>query len=461
MAKKPSKPVDDDAGFFGVPLEQPAAREVEAKAEPKSPAKSEAKPPAKSETKPFPSSVVDIKPEPSREPKPKPGRAPKAPVMQELNPDRPESLPLLYKPPVPLSSILGQERAIETLRKSMNAGRIHHAWIFHGPPGVGKFTAALAFAAILLDPTSEPNFGGDIEPDPESRTQQMLRAGAHPDLNVVVKELALYSRESEIRKRKLTNIPNEVVKEFFVEPATRTTQSAAGARAQKVFIIDEAELLDPTAQNTILKTLEEPPPGTVLILVTSAEHMLLATTRSRCQRVGFVSLDDKSMRSWLKASGAEIGADELAWLLSFARGSPGRLLNAHQGGLHQWYTTLAPMLEATVQGRYTLELGPTMHQLVDQWARAYVERAEEANQNASKEAANRAATEEMFRLVADFVLRAMRTGAEGGAAGGVLPEPAAAAIDAIREAEARGDANVNGLFVLEGLSADLAAIFRS
>lgn len=448
MARKPAKPADDDAGFFGA---------------------ADLSPPSRSAPPPKPEPVVRAADpvhaikgnSPAGEKKPRP-RAPRAPIVQELNTEPPASIPVLHPPPIPLSGVLGQERAVGTLRRAIDAERVHHAWIFHGPPGVGKFTTALAFASILLDPSSAPNFGGEIEPDPDSRTQALLRAGAHPDLNIVVKELARFSRDAKVRANKLTNIPNEVVKEFFVEPATRTGQVSAGARAGKVFIIDEAELLDPIAQNTILKTLEEPAPGTVLILVTSAEHMLLATTRSRCQRVGFVPLDDASMRAWLKKSGHEIPPAELAWLLAFARGSPGRLLKAREGGFYEWHLSLAPMLETSLQGRFVPELGGTMHQLVNQWAKSHVDESDDEGVNASKEAANRAGMEEMFRLVGDFVTRALHASAMGRAGSMRLdPEAAASAIDALREAEARADSNVNMQFVFEGLAADMAMIFAA
>ncbi len=358
-----------------------------------------------------------------------------------------------HPPPIPLGQVLGQPRALATLNASLNSGRIHHAWIFHGPPGVGKLTTALAFAAVLLDPTSQANFGGEWEADPGSKAQQLLAAGTHPDLQVVVKELARFSRESKVRDQKLRNIPNEVILEYFVEPATRTTSAAQGARAGKVFIIDEAELMDFRSQNTILKTLEEPPPGTVLILVTSSEDSLLPTIRSRSQRVSFGPLNDYAMRDWLKRSALEIEPEELQWLLAFAGGSPGSLLRAHQGKLFEWHRAVAPMLEATSAGKYTIDLGPTMASLVDQWAKDWVE----AHENASKEAANKAGADEMFRLVAEHYRRALR--GPGGKAPSVPPGVTARAFDAIREAETRLDANVDMKFVFEGLSADLCAAF--
>jgi hypothetical protein len=101
-----------------------------------------------------------------------------------------------FRPPVPLplSALLGQDRASGILVDSLRSDRVHHAWIFHGPAGVGKCTAAAAFASLLLDPTTAAGLSGEIAPDPESTTQQMLSAGTHPDFHYIAKELATYSR---------------------------------------------------------------------------------------------------------------------------------------------------------------------------------------------------------------------------------------------------------------------------
>lgn len=377
-------------------------------------------------------------------------RAGSAAALEAPPPPSPVSIPA----PIPLDDLVGQDRALRTLLAALDSGRIHHAWIFHGPAGVGKFTAALAFAALLLDPTSQRGLDGRMAPDPDSPTQRLLAAGTHPDLHVIVKELARVSRKPEVRDRKLTNIPAEVVREFFVEPAALTARSEPGARASKVFIVDEAELLDPIGQNTILKVLEEPAAGAVLILVTSAEESLLATIRSRCQRVAFGPVDDRKLGMWAERTLGAYASEDVTWAVSFADGSPGRAMAALRDGLAGWYQRLGPMLETATQGRYSDELGPAMAELVDKRAAAFVE----AHANASKEAANRAGADDMFRLVAWHLSRALRrTGAVE--AGGIDPESAARAFDAVRDAERRLDANVNLVFVFEGLSADLTAVF--
>ncbi len=360
-------------------------------------------------------------------------------------------------PPVPLGSILGQARALETLRAAIRSQRIHHAWIFHGPAGVGKFTAALSFAAVLLDPSSAPTLAGEIAPDRESPVQRLLAAGTHPDLHVITKELALFSGDAEVRKRKLITIPKAVIDEHLLGPAALGPSMPTSARATKVFIVDEAEMLDasPTnapSQNAILKTLEEPPEGTVIILVTSSEEQLLPTIRSRSQRVPFTPLSDPDMLAWLKRSGLDLPPVERDWLLEFSAGSPGALTLAHRGGLHAWHVRLAPLLDALDRGKYSIETAPAMAQLIDEWAVRWVEEHE----NASKELANRLAAEWMFRLLAERARGRLRAAA--GAGDSVASARVVGALDALRRCEARLDANVNAIFALEGWVADVTAI---
>jgi DNA polymerase-3 subunit delta' len=351
---------------------------------------------------------------------------------------------------VRFSEVVGQDRAIATLRDAVRAGRIHHAWIFHGPAGVGKFTTALAFAGLLLDPTSRTDLSGEIGPDPDSPAQHMIASGTHPDLRIVTKELARVSSKAEVRDRMQTPIPVEVIREFFIEPAERSG-SAGGGRAAKVFIIDEAELLDARGQNAILKTLEEPPPGTVLILVTSQEEKLLPTIRSRAQRIAFPSLADADMQRWLKSQGPDLSgldAQRTRWLLDFADGAPGIARLALETGVVEWPAAIEPLLDELDRGRFPIEFGTATAQLIDEWAEAWVDRPQ--HENASKEAAKQAASRLMTRLLCrHYRARMRRGGAEAG--------QGARAVELIREAEQQAESHVSPAFILDNLGARLCA----
>lgn len=367
----------------------------------------------------------------------------KKPKTQTIGREPPPT-PAEQKPFVSLDQILGQDRAIDQLRTAISAGRIHHAWIFHGPVGVGKFTTAKAFGAMLLDPSTAPGLSGELGVDPDSPTQRLIRAGTHADFHVVVKELAAVSADAQTRDRKQFNIPLEVLREFLLEPAAKTRVVTGESPAAKVFIIDEAELIDLRGQNSLLKMLEEPPVGTVFILVTPSEERLLPTIRSRCQRVAFGPLNDASMREWLKRAGATMTADQAAWLLTFAAGAPGVAALVLENDLFTWHSALGPMLERLDAGVFPIEMGSTMAQLIDERAAAWVKK----NPDASKDAANKAWARRMFAFLAEHFRQRL-----GNAGGGVR---AADAIQSIARAEEQLGANVNLALVMENLIAQLS-----
>ncbi len=359
----------------------------------------------------------------------------------------------LYDPPIALGSVLGQARATEILGQSMQSGRVHHAWIFHGPEGVGKFTAAIAWAATILDPSAAPDLSGQIAPDPDSQVQQLLKAGTHPDLHVIKKELARYHEEKKIRDAKLATIPKAIVEEHLIVPATLAPTMKSDSIAGKVFIVDEAELLDrsPTnapVQNAILKTLEEPAPGTVIILVTSSEDRLLPTIRSRCQRVAFTPLDEDAMRAWASTQDLNLDPDEHHWLMQYASGSPGRFLGAIEGGLYHWHKQIDPMCREAERGVHPIALGSTMGELIDQWASKWVKAGEKLGENRSKEAANKKGADQMFALIAQRARKGLRD-----------PKSTARAlhaIDCVERAKVELNTNVQVKFVMEHLAAGLS-----
>jgi DNA polymerase-3 subunit delta' len=340
----------------------------------------------------------------------------------------------------PLGRLLGQDRAVRTLRSSIATGRVHHAWIFSGPAGVGKFTAAMGFAALLLDPATG---SGSDDPPADGAVQRLIASGNHPDLHVVRKERAAVSRDADVRKRKQTNIPLDVLREFLLEPAALARVMPGDSPAGKVFIVDQAELIDVGGQNALLKTLEEPPAGTVIILVTSQEDRLLPTIRSRCQRAAFAALDESSMEAWLVRSGLATPPGMRPWVLSYAGGSPGVAQTILQAGLHQWHQTLGPMLAGLDRGQFPGELGGTMAKLVDERAAAEAD----ASASASKDAANRAWAKRLLGYVAHHYRERLRERPD---------ERAAAAVDLLADAERQIDANVRYGDVLENLSAQLA-----
>jgi DNA polymerase-3 subunit delta' len=345
-----------------------------------------------------------------------------------------------------MKKILGQFKAVEALLASLHSGRFAHAWIFAGPRGVGKFTTAIELARILLDPDT----ASDGALDSASETARLINAGIHPDLHIVRKELARFSDDASLRRKLLTNIPIDVLREHVIggmvggrfqeAPAYRTSIRGHG----KVFIIDEAELLDKDGQGSLLKTLEEPPPGTYFILVTSRPHRLFPTIHSRCRHVAFRPLDLTAMNQWFDAAGLEMTGPEKEWIRDFAQGSPGMATIAAEYDFHQWHLALAPMLDQLARGVFPAELGATMASLIEAFATDWVKR----NHNASKRSANNDGARFLFTILAAHANRQLRAAVEQD----TPPDAILKAIDLIAEAERQLWANVNLKQVLENLA---------
>ena len=368
--------------------------------------------------------------------------------------------------PGPFDHVLGHDRPIATLRAAIDAGRVHHAWVFAGPMGVGKLTTARALASIILDPTASPTLTGKIEPDPDSQTQRLIRAGSHPDLHVITKELSAVSEEATLRAKKQRNIPIDLLRERMIggrvphgSPTGRFIEPVIGKAPQlghaKVFIIDEAELLDAYGQNALLKTLEEPPRDSYIILVTTAEERLLPTIRSRCQRLPFAPLSHAAMTTWYERVGLDLSKHEHAWLERFAHASPGRALLAVETGILKWATTLEPLLDRIENDQYPVEFAPTVAAMLDDWAKDWVTRHERDTRGAkpSKEAANHLAARHLFAILADWASTRIRDAARHHAPD--LDRRLRAA-DLIAEAERQLVFNVNPLFAMDNLAAQLA-----
>ncbi|QQE13204.1 DNA polymerase III subunit [Planctomycetota bacterium] len=387
-----------------------------------------------------------------------------------------------------MDRIQGQSKAVGVLEAALCSGKLHHAYMFHGPVGVGKYSTAVAFAKVVLcldqvvdlhgkvhacghcescklfKMVDDATFDGglkEVNKKGEEEDEGGLK-GAHPDLHVVVKELARYSDDANVRNRKLTSIPVQVIQEAVLEKAYHKPAMGKG----KVFIIDEAELMNPFGQNALLKTLEEPAPGSVFILVTSSEDRLLPTIKSRCQRIGFVPLDDGVVRRWLEGHETETmrGLDDAMreWLIGFSGGSLGRAGMTIRFGLMAWANDILPRIEGLAQGKADGELGGMMAARVDEFAKGWVD----AHKGASKEAANKMGAGLMWGMVSEHARRKMMGNVDvvgvGDLEGGEgVMGPWVKVIEAITEAEDLYRSNVKIDMVCDHLVMKMTqAIYR-
>ncbi len=368
-----------------------------------------------------------------------------------------------------MDAILGQPRAIEQLTAQVSAQRVHHAQLFFGPQGVGKFTAARAFARLLLCHSPETDLTGRRAACGGCASCRVFHTGGegdtpdadgHPDLHVVNKELAAFHPDKKIRDRKQTTIPVDIIRDALIKPAFLAPQLNHG----KVFIVDEAHLLRHDGQNALLKVLEEPPTtggGTTIILITPREDALLPTIRSRCQRTAFVPLPNDVVDHYLDQHAADMGPRGRSWLAAFAAGSLGRARLALDHDLVEWAQVVLPGFDALAQGRPEGGLGPAMEARIKAFAEGWVKK----HKQASKEAANKNAAGLMFRLVTTHARQQMITAAA--ACDPADPDAADAAlrpwttlIDHVNTAEARLASNVHLGMLCDGLVASAAGALR-
>ncbi len=200
-----------------------------------------------------------------------------------------------------LDNVRAQDTAIETLRRALKQGRVHHALLFDGPAGVGKELAAFGLAQSLV---CEQPHDGLACAKCSACTRAIPREGAnrplHPD--VVVIERGLYE-PAQIGRR--TPESQEIsIDQIRTLVLARSAFAPHEGRA-KVFIVRRAEELSTSAANALLKTLEEPGQGTHFILLSSQGETLLPTIRSRALRVRFGPLPDALVTELLVAAGIE------------------------------------------------------------------------------------------------------------------------------------------------------------
>ncbi|SFL92451.1 DNA polymerase-3 subunit gamma/tau [Paenibacillus sp. 1_12] len=206
--------------------------------------------------------------------------------------------------PQAFRDIVGQKHIVQTLQNSLREGRVTHAYLFNGPRGTGKTTAA----KILAKAVNCMNGPAD---EPCNECANCIRITEGAVMDVVEIDAASNRGVDEIRdiRDKVKYAPTEV--------------------RQKVYIIDEVHMLTTEAFNALLKTLEEPPPHVMFILATTEPHKLPATIISRCQRFDFrrVSLDEQVERLHLVCQEEQIEAEENA-LRFIARLSDGGMRDA-------------------------------------------------------------------------------------------------------------------------------------
>jgi DNA polymerase-3 subunit delta' len=225
--------------------------------------------------------------------------------------------------------IIGHEPAIDLLKRAIRAGRLPHALLFHGPEGVGKHAVAKILAATLL--CAE---GGD-DPCGSCDSCFKIKQGIHPDLlflRLLPKNLSDTEKKNPPMGETLSDDwgkkGTELSRVISVDQVRALSEHASYAPRDgkyRIFMVDPADLMNIFSQNALLKTLEEPPGHSTIILVASRPHMLLPTVRSRCFAVGFAPLASSTLASMLEGRG--MSRDDAQARAALSGGSPGKALD--------------------------------------------------------------------------------------------------------------------------------------
>lgn len=204
-----------------------------------------------------------------------------------------------------------------------------HAYLFHGPQGIGKHVLAQRLGQLLL--CSNPQ---QHQPCGQCKSCLLLSAGSHPDFYAVQPEEA----DKAIRVDQIRALVDFV----------GTTAQLGG---RKLVLLDPAEAMNTQAANALLKSLEEPSGDTVLLLVTHQLSSLLPTIRSRCVKQACRVPSPSEAVRWLQAQLPEVSKEDLAQLLSLARGFPLQAFRLHEQGAVQWQNLMLEELDKLRQGQ--------------------------------------------------------------------------------------------------------------
>ena len=221
---------------------------------------------------------------------------------------------------MPWGSIRGHDRIVAALRQNLAAGRFPHAFLFVGPEGVGKRAFARRLAQALL---CERRPATALDPCGACPSCLQVEAGTHPDVLAVAKP--------EDRHE----LPIRTIRDLCADLALTPM---SGSR--RIAIVDDADDLSEEASNAFLKTLEEPPPGSVLVLIARSAEAQLDTVVSRCRVVRFDPLSESDLAAVLLEQGVTSDPAEVARLAARGEGSVARACGLADAGLADFRRTL-------------------------------------------------------------------------------------------------------------------------
>lgn len=222
-------------------------------------------------------------------------------------------------------TIYGRKELVHTLQEAIRTGKVAHAYLFYGPAGIGKKTIAEVFAAALNCLDGQKGCGTCL-------SCRRAAAHIHPDIHYL---------EPDGKSIKIEQI-RQLKKYAYLKPRESRYQ---------IFILRQADTLTTEAANSLLKVLEEPPAGSIFLLLAENVAALLPTIRSRCQEFAVGRLDSQSMAGFLRER-ERMTEEQITEIMVWAEGIPGKALElADRQARRELYQEAVSYLEAVAAGK--------------------------------------------------------------------------------------------------------------
>jgi DNA polymerase-3 subunit delta' len=272
----------------------------------------------------------------------------RAPKMDVERPpfDAIEGVPL----PRETSAFIGHRQAQGTLLDAYRSGRMHHGWVLAGERGIGKATLAFRLARFLFahpEPDSpDVAMAEDLGVSPQHAAARKVAAGTHP--NLLHQQREWNDKTGKFR----SDIAVETVRRIG-----RFLGTTAGEGGWRVVIVDPADDMNRSAANALLKSLEEPPPRTLFLLLARSRGALLPTILSRCRTLDLAPLTEAEASDVVRQVAPHLApaSEDHRLAATLAGGSVRRLIElSQQDGLAQYRLLLSAVEESEPRARYAL-----------------------------------------------------------------------------------------------------------
>lgn len=226
-------------------------------------------------------------------------------------------------------TIIGHDRQISEFIGELGGERLHHAWLLTGPEGIGKASIAIALAKRALSDAAGPKVQGQgLNVPVDHPVGRLVDNFSHPDFFLLEKlpkdakltrDIGRADWPDDLeRARSITVDQVRGLGHLFAMKPSYSTR--------RVVVVDSVDDLERAGANALLKSLEEPPQGTIFLLVSHSPGRLLPTIRSRCRQMRFAGLCESDMRQIIRGRLPKLDEGELGALVAAGQGSPGKAL---------------------------------------------------------------------------------------------------------------------------------------